>query len=138
MDPLSGIASVIAIISLALQLAQSSSDMKRFLDTIYNAPAEVVRLKGVVLQLYQVAEATKTLLERQENFLGHNSQISANIYHALNTCQKKLDLIKGVMKIAEKMRNGQSTVSRSWAQFKLAFKSEQVEDFERQLEQASK
>ncbi|KAJ8131145.1 hypothetical protein O1611_g2482 [Lasiodiplodia mahajangana] len=135
MDPLTGATSAISIISLALQLAQSCSNIKRFLDAIHNVPAEVVRLKGVILQLYLITATTMTLLEHQQDTPAQNDQISANIYYALNTCQKKVDLIRGVMQTAEKIRKG-STASRSWAQFKLAFKTEQVEEFGTQLEQA--
>ncbi|KAI0435711.1 ankyrin [Xylaria telfairii] len=112
MDPLSGVASAFGIVSLALQLAQSAFDFKRFRDAIHNSPAEVDRLKGVLLRLHLVAEAVKTLLEQQETLLGRHSDTSTTLYLALNTCLK------------------------NWLQLRLACKREQVEDFERQLEQA--
>ncbi|KAI1119845.1 ankyrin [Nemania abortiva] len=136
MEPLSNIASIFAVISLALQLAQSAFDVKRFLDTIENAPAEVARLKGVVTQLHLIAHSTTTLLEHQKRLRKQESQVSNSIYDSLKMCQGKLDLIQDVLQIAKKVNHGQSSVSRNWAQIRLACKKEKIDEFERQLEQA--
>lgn len=136
MDPLSGVASIFAIISLAWQLGQSALNIKRFLDTLHDAPAEIIRLRVVILQLHSIAEGTKAVLERQLKPHCPNNHICNSIYDALKTCQDKLDLIEKVLPIAGKVNNGHSPFSRNWAHFRLACRKERIEEFERQLERA--
>ncbi|KAI1209711.1 ankyrin, partial [Annulohypoxylon truncatum] len=114
----------------------SAYNIKQFLDTIHNAPTEIIRLRGVISQLQLIAESIKAVLERQKQSQCRNSHICNNIYHELKTCQSKLNLIEDVLQIAKKVENGQNTLSRSWAQFRLACRKEKIEEFEKQLERA--
>jgi hypothetical protein len=72
-DSLSGVVSIFAVISLAIQLGESAIDIKRFLDTIANAPPEVARQKNVVLQLQYIAESIKLFLEKQRELFGKDN-----------------------------------------------------------------
>ncbi|KAI0410233.1 ankyrin [Xylaria grammica] len=136
MDPLSGVASTFAVFSLALQLVQTAFDIKRFLDTIQNAPREIKRLKGLILQLHTAAQTITSLLQHQTSLRSRDPQISANVHDCLKSCQEKLDLIQDVLLIAENVNKKENTIIRNWAQLRLAFKKETIEEVERQLEQA--
>ncbi|GAW23124.1 hypothetical protein ANO14919_126740 [Xylariales sp. No.14919] len=136
MDPFSGVASTFAVFSLALQLAQSAFDVKRFLDTVQNAPREIKRLRDLVIQLHLVAQTVTALLRQQSSLRSQDPQVSNNVHDSLKACQEKLDLIRDVFQIAEKVNKKKNTIIRNWAQLRLASKKETIEEFERQLEQA--
>ncbi|KAK6845308.1 hypothetical protein PG995_015418 [Apiospora arundinis] len=136
MDPLSGAASIIAVISLALQLAQSAIIVKQYLQTIRHAPAVVIRLQGTLGQLHSTAETIRALLESRSKSHLQDSQLSNHIYVALDACQSKLGLIINIFPIAARVNNGQNGLTRSWAQLRLAGRMGQISEFERQLELA--
>ncbi|KAI0815539.1 ankyrin [Xylaria sp. FL0064] len=136
MDTLSGVASALAVVSLALQLAESASEIKRFLDTIQNAPTEITRIKGLVTQIHLVAQTIEALLKDQRIIRNRDDQVSHNIHDSLRICREKLDLVRDVLRVADNLNKKKNTVSRNWTQIRLAFKKEKIEEFERQLEQA--
>ncbi|KAI0535599.1 hypothetical protein GGR58DRAFT_529374 [Xylaria digitata] len=131
MEPLSGITSTFGVISLALQLARSAVDVKRFLDTIQNVPREITRLKSLFHQLHLVAQTITSALELQRNLQSRDVQVSNNIYNSLGTCQEKVDLIRNVLQIAQKVNKRENLKSRNWAQLRLACKKEMIEEFEK-------
>ena len=66
MDPLSGAASVIAVISLVIQLGNSAHKLSKLLKSIKNAPKELRtldddldRLRDVLAEIGQIAETQK-------------------------------------------------------------------------------
>ncbi|KAI1275181.1 ankyrin [Xylaria sp. FL0933] len=136
MDTLSGVASALAVVSLAVQLVESALEIKRFLDTIQNAPTEITRIKGLVSQIRLVAQTIEALLKDQRTIRNRDDQVCHNIYDSLRICREKLDLVRDVLRVADNLNKKQSTVSRNWTQIRLAFKKEKIEEFERQLEQA--
>lgn len=135
MDPLSGIASIFSVISLAFQLGQTALGIKRLIETISNAPFEVIRLRDVIFHLHIIADGVTTLLDRQQTLHNEDSPISCDLHHALKTCQNKLELIENVLRRADEFKKGR-IVSRYWANLRLACKKGQIEELERQLEQA--
>ncbi|KAI1091813.1 ankyrin [Rostrohypoxylon terebratum] len=136
MDLLSGVSSILAIVSFALQLGQSALNIKQFLDIINDAPAEAIRLNDSIFQLQSTADCIKTVLERQKKAHCQQSHIYDNIYHTLKTCQGRLDLIEDAIRVAGKVNTGQNSFSRSWAQFRLACRKEKIEQLEKQLDRA--
>ncbi|KAI0966510.1 ankyrin [Xylaria arbuscula] len=136
MDPLSGVASAFAVISLALQLAQSALSIKRFLDTIQNVPTEIIRLKSLFHQLYLVIQTITSLLQLQQGLQSRDAHVSSTIYDSLKTCQEKVDLIRNIFQIGQQAKKEENLISRNWAQFKLACNKKKIVEFERHLEQS--
>ncbi|KAI1455852.1 ankyrin [Annulohypoxylon moriforme] len=136
MDPLSGVSSIFAVISLAVELGKSVVEIKHFLDTIRNAPAEIIRLKGIISQILYLIEDINTLLESQKRSGCQNGRICDRTEHALKICQDKLDSINGIVHLADKANNGHRKISRDWARFRLACWREKIGECERQLDQS--
>lgn len=89
MDPVSGAASILAIVSLALQLQQSAHKVQRFFDAISDASSEILRLKGLVSIVHAIAVNIKTLFE--EKLHGEDDVIGGEgIYDAMKLCQASL------------------------------------------------
>lgn len=59
MDPLSGVVSIFAVISLAIQLAGTAQDIKNFISSIQDAPKELDRLTNQLDQLYTIAHGIR-------------------------------------------------------------------------------
>ncbi|KAI0881479.1 ankyrin [Annulohypoxylon maeteangense] len=130
MDPLSGVSSIFAVISLAIQLGKNAIELIKFIDSIHDAPAEIIRLNQVVRGLQSIDNDVRNALECQKDSYGQNN---VNICTALERCQANLNSIKGIFHIAEKMKNGKTSLVRNFAQARLAYKKDEIERFERQL-----
>ena len=63
MESIGGVASLFAIISLAIQLGDSVIKTKRFLDTITHLPSEISRLRRLLDQSHAIADVVKAVLE---------------------------------------------------------------------------
>jgi len=137
MDGLSGVASIFAVISLALQLAGTAQDIKNFILSIQDAPKELDRLANQLDQFSKIASSIKMVLERQQE-LGHdvNSQIWQNIFSALQLCNQEMLKMGELVEKAGKLENGQTKLSRTWNSIRLAFKKEYIEKLEAKLAQS--
>lgn len=138
MDGISGVASVVAVVSLALQLAGTAQDIKNFISSIQDAPKELDRLASQLDQFSKVASSIKMVLERQEE-LGHdvNSFIRQNIFGALQSCNQEMLKMGELVDKARKLENGQTKLSRTWNSIRLAFKKEYIEKLEAKLAQST-
>lgn len=136
MDPLTASSSIIAIVSLALELGQSAVRTKRFLDDIRNIPVEVTGLQESIHQIRTISDGIRTLLDLQKTSYSQDSYIYDNIYHAMRTCKDKVDLIREVLQIADQVTHGRPGLSRTWTQFRLVCRKEQIQDLEKQLQQS--
>lgn len=133
MDALSGAASIFAVISLAVQLAETAIRLKRFLDSIRDAPAEIRRLRSSIALLIDINENINALLHRQTCQGEVNHRVVQSIYQSLEICADKLDIIHGTLHLASTAENA-NPVLRGWAQIRLACKKEQFEAFTDQLD----
>lgn len=66
MDGLSAAASGIAVVSLAIQVADSVQKLHGFLKSIRDAPDEVYRLSSMLIQLKGIVDEVKAIAEKQE------------------------------------------------------------------------
>lgn len=135
MDAISGVASIFAAISLAVQLAETAIRLKTFLDSILDAPAEIRRLQSSIASLIDMNENIKALLHRQTCQGELNHRVIQSIYQNLESCTDKLDTIRGSLRLGSTWENSNPLV-RGWAQIKLACRREQFEAFAEQLNAA--
>ncbi|KAF7533335.1 hypothetical protein G7054_g7172 [Neopestalotiopsis clavispora] len=135
MDPLSGAASIFAVVSLAVQLAQSAKSIKQILDAITHASEAATRLRDIVLQVYYIASSVENFLEERSCSEQNDNYIS-NVHSALQFCKRELETTEDVLRIAEKIENGKTPIIRGWASVRLACTSDQLDKFTGRLENA--
>jgi hypothetical protein len=136
MDGISAGASIIGVISLAMQLSSAAWTVARLLDTITDAPSEVVRLKDLLDLVHVTSIGVRNALQCQRRLHGDTIPGTEHIRNALAVCQRKLALIQSVLNRVENVERGRTLVSRSWARFRLAVKKDEIAVLERQLGQA--
>ncbi len=135
MDPLSAAASGIAVIFLAIQLADSVQDIHRFLRGINDAPKEFERLVGLLEQLHCMLDGIRALhsSEKQRDSI---PKMHPSVMSALKMCQNRVALLEGVVDKAKKDLSRSSKVSKTFASLKLTLKKKDVGEFESQLAKA--
>lgn len=67
MDGLSSAASAIAVISIAVQIAESSLKLYYLLEQVKDSTRDIQRLNWYVLQLHKMLDGVRNLLEIQKN-----------------------------------------------------------------------
>lgn len=136
MDVISGVASVFAVVSLAIQLAQSTQDVSRFLRSITDAPKEVDRLISLLEQLQLILDGVQALNTKQMEQDGVPDLRLSAIFTALQKCRNNLEPLESLLKKAKDRLKNSSKLARTWASFKFTLKKKDVEDFQNRLQQA--
>ncbi|RYO98136.1 hypothetical protein DL764_007181 [Monosporascus ibericus] len=133
MEPIGGVASVIAIFSLAIQLADCAIRTKAFLDAVCGSSAEFFRLKQLLNHSYVIADNVRGVLERGKNAHSGDRQVSDCVHASLATCLNIASRIEGILTRAVKTPGGTSALSRVRAQIRLACRRGEIEDLESQF-----
>lgn len=86
MEPLSGAASAIAVVSLSIQLIESVDRIKSFIKNVKGAPKELERLVGLLTRLAAILHDAQnmyvlTALDKDALFVGFNSFRQGNLYY---------------------------------------------------------
>jgi hypothetical protein len=129
MDGLSAAASGIAVASLAIQLVDSVREIHRFFRTLKDAPEELDRLLDLL-------EHMELMLDNIAKLVDRDSDISPSVLKAIQSCEKALNKLDGLIQKVKRDSSAQSPLKRSLGFFKFACKKEEVEDIERQLDRA--
>src|SRR3569833_796277 len=130
---LSAGASVLAVLSLAIQMGDSAHTLVRYLETIADAPAEVKRLRDLIVLVCAIASGVRSHLQSHQRFYSGSLTGEGTICTALLACQGQLDQIQTLLSKVEDVASGRTLVSRSWARFLLALKKVDIADFEERL-----
>ncbi|RYP34860.1 hypothetical protein DL767_004085 [Monosporascus sp. MG133] len=133
MEPIGGVASVIAIFSLAIQLADCAIRTKGFLDAVSGSSAEFFRLKQLLDHSYVIADNVRGVLERGKNAHSGERQVSDCVHTSLATCLGIASRIEGILTKAMETQRGTSALSRVRAQIRLACRRGEIEDLESQF-----
>jgi hypothetical protein len=137
MDGLSAGASIIAVVSLAVQLLDTVREVRSFLRNVSDAPKELTRLIGLFDQLELIVENISLLMKRQRQYNGDmDDMICASVHKALRTCETKLAILDEMVKKAMTASEGKHKAARSFGSFRLACKKKDIEEFETQLRHA--
>lgn len=136
MEFISGVASVFAVVSLAIQLAQSTQDVSHFLRSIADAPKELDRLITLLEELQLILGGIQALNTEQMKQDGVPDLCLAAIFRALQNCQKNLEPLESVLFTAKTPMKNSSKLSKIWASFKFMLKKKDVEDFQNRLQQS--
>ncbi|KAH8888106.1 hypothetical protein GQ53DRAFT_826667 [Thozetella sp. PMI_491] len=136
MDGLSAAASVAGVLSLAIQLAQSTRSLIDFLNTFTDAPNEVIRLRDLLQLIHAMSVGVQNAVECQRRLYNGVVPGAADIHKALGVCQGRLVVIRDRLNRIENVERGRTLVSRSWARFRFALEKDCILDLERKLNQA--
>ena len=128
MDLLSSSASVFAVVSLAVQLAESAKKLHEFWGSIKDAPDTI---RGIVSDLELLSDVlTRIALEAQ------SSRPDETMIAALKGCGVKLQIITAQVDKLEPGFASKNLSIRKWSAFKTALKSEKLEKMQLAVEGA--
>jgi hypothetical protein len=138
MDPLSGAASGIAIVSLTLQLLQSVAIIRSFVRNVKDAPKELESLVDKLEQLEALLEEARKILEQQSSLQGLPFPTpSSAIFKCLQGCARS---IQPLVDIVQRFTTSpQSRINATAARFrgdiKLGMKAKEIANCESRVQQ---
>jgi hypothetical protein len=137
MEPLSGVASGMAVISLSLQLIQSVSTIHAFVRTVKGAPTELSRLIESLERLRALLQDVSQLIELQTSRSGeHIPSPSMTMFNCLKSCEKHLQPLQSIVqKYASPQIQDKSNSRRLWNSIMLGFKTSDIITFEARIQQ---
>ncbi|KAE8441980.1 hypothetical protein EG329_004106 [Mollisiaceae sp. DMI_Dod_QoI] len=128
MDPLSGAASVIAVVTLAAQLADGLRKLVDFWKQVQKAPAEVSALFDDLENL------SATLAEAE---LNHDERgLDPITDRILRDCQKRVFLLCNKISPSSRGLDSSSFKRRKWSAFRITLDKAEIEGLRRAIEKA--
>ena len=126
MEGLSAAASVIAVSSLAFQLAEGTKKLLEFWDSIQNAPEEVNDIK---LEL----ESLRNVLEQIGREAQHQPP-NQLVEPILRSCSRKINTIKSLTADIESGFASSKIYTRKWSALQAVLSRKKLEKVQRSLE----
>lgn len=123
-----GASSVIAVVSLVIQLADSVNKIHEFLKTVRSAPAELTRLIEELDTLHTLLDDSKAIIELQAS--------SRNARPPLQSYNKALKLCESSITPLDTFVEKNKARGSSWASFKLSRGAKVIENCEREIDRA--
>ncbi|KAF2791481.1 hypothetical protein K505DRAFT_248867 [Melanomma pulvis-pyrius CBS 109.77] len=133
MEPLSVVASGMAVVSLSLQLIESVSSINAFIRAVKGAPTELERLVESLERLRALLQDVCQLMELQALRSGeHIPSPSMTIFNSL----KSKHQLQPLQRIVDKQDpQGRSRSGKLWTSIKLGFKTKDILGFEAHIQQ---
>jgi hypothetical protein len=127
MDGLSGAASVIGVVSLAIQLADSVKKLLNFWDSVQNAPENVKAItKGL-----KVLSVVLDNIEAHQKLHGEDQATT----ELLDSCRDHVTALMNLIQDFEPGFTSQSRRTRQWVALKAVFKKEQIQKFQHLIQE---
>ena len=136
MEGLAGAASVIAVVSLAVQLVETVQKISDFLHSVHDAPDEVVSLAESLDQLHQHLDEIKCFVEQQSRMPDHPGSLS-HLTRALTSCKVKVERLAIVVGKLQRSFTSQSRLHRKWGSLKVVYRKEQIDGHRSQIRDAN-
>ena len=134
MDGLSSAASVIAVVSLVIQLIATTRDVRSYFNAIVGAPKEIQRLALELTRLANILRDIQVVIERQQ--LQDGAPYPAHsLLASLEACRDQLSMIYTITSLAQRKLQGSGKVSKHWESIKTGFKMKDIEKFQQHLHQ---
>lgn len=124
------------MISLAMQLGQTTRKLITFMDTVKEAPSEVSRLNDLLKLIFAMAAGVFNALEHQRSRRGDIFPGHDHLRDVLVVCLERVSFIHDLVDKIETPKSGGNFASKGWAKFTLAMKKDEILELERQLGQA--
>ena len=135
MDGLSGAASAIAIVSLAVQLVDTVQEIGKFLKNVQDAPKEVLRLLETLEQLQGTLDHVRQLIDHQFLVLRLPGS-PVFIVKAMVNCEKQIKALETVVWKARRSLEHEHFLRRTWSSMKTVAKKQDIEDIQCRLRDA--
>jgi hypothetical protein len=101
MDPLSGAASVIAVVSLVVQVSDSIKKLNDFRLSVKNAPQDIEQLSDQLVVLEDILKAVSRKIQAANNLQSLEVDASHPLYGAMRICQNIASELKQVAEYLE-------------------------------------
>lgn len=136
MEALSGVASGMAVASLAIQLVHSVRTIKTFIRDVKGASKELERLVELLDRLSALLDDVRNLMERQTSLQGqHFPAPSMTIFNCLKSCEVSLESLHSIIEKYMKSQNvNVSAMSKLKDDIKFGFKKKEIVDFEARIQ----
>ncbi|CAN9200799.1 unnamed protein product [Alternaria alternata] len=136
MEALSGAASGIAVVSLAIQLIQSVALIREFIKDVKGASKELHRLVGKLELLNALLENVQKVLEQQSSLSGtHFPAPSMAIFNCLQGCEDSIQpLVNIVKKLSLPQSQSGSSTARLKSEIKLGLKTKEIATLETRIQ----
>ncbi len=135
MDGVSSAASIVTVVTLAIQFGQTIQKINRFLQSVEEAPKEVVRLIETLDQLHGTLDHVRELLEQQCLVLRLPGS-PLFITRALENCEKHITELTTISTGISRSFDHQRKVRRTWALMRFVVKKQDLEDIRGRLRDA--
>jgi DNA repair ATPase RecN len=134
MEVLSGVASGMAVVSLTVQLLQSTNTIKTFIRDVKSASKELERLSELLNCLNALLTNVRDVMERQTS-LQHCPLPPQTIFDCLRSCECSLGLLEDIAKKYEKKQGGNaSTMRKLKDDIKFGFKTQDISGIEARIQ----
>lgn len=122
--------------SFAIQLVETVEKIRHFVNNVVEAPKEQQRLAKRLDQLTQLLERVEDT-SRLEEINGYGSTASSHsIKQAVLNCAGELQILEGYVEKYKDIIIGEGRFKKLLGSLKLAFKENDIHDFENHLQQA--
>jgi hypothetical protein len=132
MDPISGTANVIAIVSLVIQVCDSIKKLNDFRRSVKNAPQDITRLGDELLVLQNILQATSQKLQLETGLKNPKIGRSHRLYAPLKICENVESDLAALLRSfeARRFKAGNTNI---WASLVTSWKKERIKEVENQL-----
>jgi len=128
MDGLSGASGVIAVVSVAVQLAESIKQLVEFGKAVEDAPPRISALFHDLEVLESVISEFRRI-DGRITFNGVNEVVIKN-------CQQKVSTLQTTIQPAILKLKSNKVASRKWVAFKITLKGEEIQSLQKSIEEA--
>jgi hypothetical protein len=128
MEALGAASGVIAIASIAIQLAETIQELVEFGKAVQDAPANIRAL----LQDLEVLRSTLLQIHRTSSRIG----IDAVAETVLKECERKIYNLKMVLQPAISNLKSNKLACRKWSALKITLKKDKIESLQKAIEYA--
>ncbi|KAL2039706.1 hypothetical protein N7G274_007565 [Stereocaulon virgatum] len=101
-----------AVVSLAIQLLETTQKIRSFLHDVRDAPKETIRLTELLDQFHGTLDHVKSLLEQQYLVLRLPGS-PVHMFRALENCEKTVQQLESLVKKAKESFGHQQCVKRT-------------------------
>jgi hypothetical protein len=129
-----GVSGVLAVVSLAIQLVDTIQEIRHFVQKVAHASTKHQSLIAHLNSLEILLEGVKAVSEREA--CNGATIFSESIRFAMINCDKKLKTLHQFIEHNRSATDGKGKIPRTLGAVKLAFKDEDIREFDSSLHQA--
>lgn len=134
MDGVSAASGILAVVSLAIQLVDTIQKIRHFVQDVAHASKKHDSLITQLNSLERLLEGVKAISKRDA--CNGATVFSECIRYAVINCDEKLKSLQQFIEHNRSVTDGNGKITRTFCAVKLAFKDEDIKEFDCNLHQA--